>query len=388
MHARSVAVGLGVLAWSLGAVPAMGGEADAALSEVETIVVTASGRRQDLSQAPASMSVVDRDDLQRIRVDSLPDALQGLPGVNVSPLDARDGKTGNQSISLRGLPREYTLVMIDGVRQNPMGNVTPNSFNDSQSVFMPPASAIERIEVVRGPMSTLYGSDALGGVINIITRRPLDIWSGSVRADGTLQGDADFGNRAALDGEFSGPLAAGVSLSAFARYHGRRASDINIRGVDSDRDPLADAPTMGQNPVGSDAYVAGGTLFYEPGGAHEWSLGLRLTEQRYDNREGEIGALHREAPADSPSRCATAAAPNGCRGYRDELRFARDQATLGYLGDYVIGEFSARLTWDRLETEGRTIPLGSGLSPDLEGPLQKTDPGDLCLRYRVGEPGW
>src|SRR5690606_23975299 len=67
-------------------------------------------------------------------------------------------------------------------------------------------SAIERIEVVRGPMSSLYGSDAMGGVINIITRKVADVWSGSVTVDGTLQQHSEYGNSGQVSFYGSGPL--------------------------------------------------------------------------------------------------------------------------------------------------------------------------------------
>ncbi|WP_249820222.1 TonB-dependent receptor plug domain-containing protein, partial [Escherichia coli] len=61
-------------------------------------------------------------------------------------------------------------------------DVTPNGFSAMNTGFMPPLAAIERIEVIRGPMSTLYGSDAMGGVVNIITRKNADKWLSSVNA--------------------------------------------------------------------------------------------------------------------------------------------------------------------------------------------------------------
>jgi hypothetical protein len=63
-------------------------------------------------------------------------------------------------------------------RQSNVGQIYPNNFGGGQFAYLPPLDAIERIEVVRGPMSTLYGSDAMGGVINIITRRNQDSWHG------------------------------------------------------------------------------------------------------------------------------------------------------------------------------------------------------------------
>ena len=95
--------------------------------------------------------------------------LRDVEGIDVG-LEASD-KNGRATISMRGLPSEYTLVLIDGRRQSNVGQLYPNNFGGGQFAYLPPLDAIERIEVVRGPMSTLYGSDAMGGVINIITRR-------------------------------------------------------------------------------------------------------------------------------------------------------------------------------------------------------------------------
>jgi|GEM_PF-4806687 len=64
----------------------------------------------------------------------------------------------------------YTLILIDGRCQNNSGDVTSNGFGETSTSFMPPMSAIKRIEVIRGPMPTLYESDAVGGVVNIITK--------------------------------------------------------------------------------------------------------------------------------------------------------------------------------------------------------------------------
>ncbi|HLR77506.1 MAG TPA: TonB-dependent receptor plug domain-containing protein, partial [Burkholderiaceae bacterium] len=138
------------------------------VQEFDTIVVTASGFEQDITQAPASISVVTRKELEEKSFTDLADALRDVEGIDVR---GNTGKTGNLNISIRGMPSEYTLILIDGRRQNVAGDVTPNGFGDTSTGFMPPLSAIERIEVIRGPMSTLYGADAMGGVVNIITRK-------------------------------------------------------------------------------------------------------------------------------------------------------------------------------------------------------------------------
>lgn len=341
--------------------------AQAPTTDLPKIVVTAAGFEQSLEQAPASITVITREELQLREVESLADALRGIEGINVTGLDARDGKTGNQSISLRGLPRDYTLVLIDGVRQNPRANVTPNSFNDSQSVFIPPVAAIERIEIIRGPMSSLYGSDALGGVVNIITRAPTDEWTGSASISHVLQSDNDFGDASSLDAYLAGPVSGDVlSAQVYGRAFDRQRSNIDIPGVVRPRPVTADTPTMGQNPVATRNYTVGGRLLLTPNDRHALGLTVNLTEQTYDNRQGDVGALHRTgSPAESA--CNTTAAPNFCRGYGTALEFNRQQFTLDYTGNFDAGVWNTRVTRDDLETIGRTIPLGSGLAPAVEG---------------------
>ena len=137
-------------------------------AQLGSTVVSASGFEQKITQAPASISVVTREELQKKRISSLADALSDIEGVDVG---GSAGKTGGLNISIRGMESKYTLILIDGRRQNTAGSVTPNGFGETSTTFMPPVSAIERIEVIRGPMATLYGSDAMSGVINIITRK-------------------------------------------------------------------------------------------------------------------------------------------------------------------------------------------------------------------------
>ncbi|MBS9404786.1 TonB-dependent receptor plug domain-containing protein [Halomonas sp. TRM85114] len=95
--------------------------------------------------------------------------------------------------------RVHTLVLIDGRRRNAAGSVTPNGFGETSTRFFPPVSSIERIEVIRGPMSTLYGFDAMGGVINIITSRMGREWTGSVGVETTVNQDDDFGDSRAIN---------------------------------------------------------------------------------------------------------------------------------------------------------------------------------------------
>ena len=136
--------------------------------QLSTIVVSAAGYEQKIKDAPASITVITAEDFKNKRINSIADALVDVEGVDISP---SAGKTGGLNIRIRGMDSEYTLVLVDGRRQNSTGDISPNGFGESNNSFIPPISAIERIEVIRGPASTLYGSDAMGGVVNIITKK-------------------------------------------------------------------------------------------------------------------------------------------------------------------------------------------------------------------------
>jgi len=177
-------------------------------AQSSAIVVTAAGYEQNIIEAPASITVLGREELQEKRFGSLAEALQDVQGVDVG---GEAGKTGGLNISIRGMPSDYTLVLIDGRRQNAPGGVTPNGFGETSTSFLPPFSAIDRIEVVRGPMSTLYGSDAMGGVVNIITRKVGDRWVGTASAESTIQGDDRFGNIQSVNGFAQGPIIKGLA---------------------------------------------------------------------------------------------------------------------------------------------------------------------------------
>src|SRR5690554_6486181 len=218
-------------------------------ARLENIVVTAAGYEQALREAPASISVVTREELERKSFTNVAEAIADVPGVDVR---SGTGKTGGLNVSTRGMPSQYTLILIDGRRQNVSGDVTPNGFGETSTSFMPPLSAIERIEVIRGPMSTLYGSDAMGGVINIITRPVSDTWAGSVSVDSTFQEDCTAGNSQNLNLYTSGPLIDDtLGLQLRGRLFDRDASDRLIEGA-TGRDP-------------------------RPGEARIYSLGRRLT---------------------------------------------------------------------------------------------------------------
>ncbi|HYA38416.1 MAG TPA: TonB-dependent receptor [Candidatus Methylomirabilis sp.] len=140
--------------------------AHAAESESDqSVIVTASRMPQTADDALASVTVITRQDINRQQPNDIVDLLQGLAGVDV----ARTGGPGSvTSVFLRGTNSDHVLVLVDGVRVN---SATTNTF--AWESLAP--DQIERIEIVRGPRATFYGPDAIGGVIQIFTRRPRDL---------------------------------------------------------------------------------------------------------------------------------------------------------------------------------------------------------------------
>ena len=155
-----------------------------AVETLNDVVVTASRIEETVFEAPQAVSTVKREDIIKRNYRTTPEALVYEPGVMVQ-------KTahGQGSPFVRGLTGKHVLILVDGVRLN---NSTFR-FGPNQYLATIDPATIDRIEVVRGPGSVLYGSDALGGVINIITRKRRDFSQESAHQAGVnlVYGSAD-----------------------------------------------------------------------------------------------------------------------------------------------------------------------------------------------------
>ena len=192
------------------------------MAAVDEIVVTATTREADLQTAPASVSVVDQEELILRAAVDLAQALQGEAGVQISGV----GQSRN-GVSLRGMHVEHTLFLLDGRRIASTNAIIAHS--DFELTWLPPA-AIEQIEVVRGPLSSLYGSDALGGVVNVITKKPGDELMGSISLNGGIPHNAMGGEEVNANFYMSAPLIDGkLGVSVVGDYFNRAelASDLN-----------------------------------------------------------------------------------------------------------------------------------------------------------------
>ena len=134
--------------------------AAAQTTDLDNVVVTATRTATTGDASLAAVEVIDRDDIERSQAQSLQDLLRGRAGIDLS----NQGGLGKVStLFLRGTESDHTLFLVDGVR---VGSAT-SGLTPLQDL---PLDMIERIEIVRGPRSSLYGSDAIGGVIQVFTR--------------------------------------------------------------------------------------------------------------------------------------------------------------------------------------------------------------------------
>lgn len=306
--------------------------AEQAPAQLGATVVSASGFEQKITDAPASISVVTREELQKKRISSLADALSDIEGVDVGDTA---GKTGGLNINIRGMESKYTLILIDGRRQNTAGSVTPNGFGETSSTFMPPVSAIERIEVIRGPMATLYGSDAMGGVVNIITRKVNTEWGGSVTAETTLQEKSEFGDSRATNVYLSGPLIEDkLGIVLRGNYFERDKSKIEYDNINGN----TVIPRMGRNPVEQDTHNIGTRLVFTPTENHDIGFEYEANKQTYDNKKGQLGTL------------------GAAGGYEEEQQYDREQYTLFHTGRLGFGTLESSVMRNTTETKGRLNP--------------------------------
>jgi len=182
-------------------------------TNLDGVVVTATRTAIDVDSALAPVEVIDRAEIERSQARSLPDLLRGRAGVSMSN-QGGDGKL--TTLFLRGSESDHVVVLVDGIR---IGSATSGLV----SLQNLPLALVERVEIVRGPRSSLYGSEALGGVIQIFTRR---------------DGDAGYAARAHVGGGSHGAHEVGVGFGGRgerawfgADYEFRRTEGFNACDV-------------------------------------------------------------------------------------------------------------------------------------------------------------
>jgi vitamin B12 transporter len=239
---------------------------------MEDLLVTGSYVPQQASDLSASVSVLDTHTLRALNKRSIADLLKTVPGLSV---EEQGGAGGLTAISIRGGEANFTLVLLDGVPLNDPTNSRGGSFDFAN---LDPAN-VERIEIVRGSQSAVYGSDALSGVINIITNRTHEGHRQQVRAEG---GEDDIRNLNLTASGEAGVLRYAVNL-------GRRDEGEQVEGstrktnnasLRLDWQPFADHKiTLAFRDLNGER-----TSYPEQSGGPEFALSAALDESDYEDQ--------------------------------------------------------------------------------------------------------
>lgn len=180
-----------------------------AADDLTNVIVTAKTQKTALDTA-GSFSVITQSDIKKTGASSLQEILEGVVGLNMGMNDS--SINGRQNISIRGTDSKDTLILVDGERIS--GSDAQIGHSDFQYNWIP-INAISKIEVIRGPMSAIYGSSAIGGVINIITKKPIEKIQGDVTVEA---GDAsrDGGSNVDFSVSAGGKITDNFSVIGYA----------------------------------------------------------------------------------------------------------------------------------------------------------------------------
>jgi vitamin B12 transporter len=188
MHLRTMSLAVTAILAASPALPLHAQTGERA-TELDEILVTANRTAVSVNDALVPVEVIDRETIERSQAHDLPDLLRGRAGISIS----NQGGAGKLStMFMRGSESDHVLVLVDGVR---IGSPT-SGLAALQDL---PLALVDRVEIVRGPRSSLYGADAIGGVIQIFTRRDREGLhpraSATVGSNGYAEGSAGIGGR-------------------------------------------------------------------------------------------------------------------------------------------------------------------------------------------------
>ncbi|MBP3194228.1 MAG: TonB-dependent receptor [Cardiobacteriaceae bacterium] len=246
-----------------------------AASYADLGVITVSGRSQRIKDAPATISVVHKEDIENKPIKDLGDIVQEVPGVATEV-----GKTGTTTIYMRGMPSKYTLIAVDGKRKNMSDGFDGNGF-DVTTNWIPPTSMIDRVEVIRGPASTMYGTNAMGGVVNVITKDIPDHAVASVSLETRLQEDRDhWGNSGGINGYFAAPINEQIGFNLRGKYN--RGGQNSFRQDEIDGWTVTSHnPYTSHSPTGYEQRSIGGRLSFKPNENNSFYLDQDYIYHRY-----------------------------------------------------------------------------------------------------------
>ncbi len=297
---------------------------------LDEVIVTATRSEIDPAEAPGSVTVISREQIEQRGGENVLDLMRGTPGISLQGI----GSGGRKAISLRGMESKHTLILVDGKRI-PASNDVIGPNTDYQYDWIP-TGRIDRIEIVRGPMSVLYGADALGGVVNIITRKPSNKLEANVKLTSRLaDGDAnDDGDGHDVDFNISGGVSDNLQFSVGAQQ-ARRAS-------------VASKLNLGQSAI-------------EGREKQQLSLGLDWQPAESHNIKLEYSTGQEDRWYDTATRTNTL--------YQSQYDIERDQLSLGWKGDIGKATSSLRAYQSKVDITNKAT---NGVAPTVPQKLKDT----------------
>ncbi len=283
-------------------------------TELEPIFVTVKGAALESRDVPASFTVITAEQIRQTPAKDILDVIRLTTGITIS------GRVfGNrETINIRGMESRHTLIMIDGRRVSSSDAVIGHS--DFENAWVP-LEAIERIEIVRGPLSSLYGSDGMGGVINIITKQAQDEWRSTISVMTGKRTDDRGGEEKNIAFRSSGPVTDNLS--------------IVIGGNITDKEPTIDK----NDPI-----------IYEGEGKELQSLNLTLNYQINQNHSVEL--YHSQGYEDRNLVFS--------RTFKMAQELERTMTSLGHKGTFGEIDTSLRLYETSIHSINRMVGAGWG----------------------------
>lgn len=277
---------------------------------LQAVTVTATMTEQEARTAPASVTVVTEEELAQRNAANLLDAVRGTPGVTFQGRQVG----GRKTLALRGMEGKHTLTLIDGRRISASDDVIGHS--DYQYGWLPMA-AVERVEIIRGPLSALYGSEALGGVINLITKKPKDRWMASIGLSGATGLDSDTAADALRTSVYAaGPLGEQFNLAINAEKSYQGSTVLPEDRAQSEIE-------------GNRTRSLGLTASWQPVAGHEVELGVQdgLEKRDSDDINRTPTYYHNRYELDRTQKHASWSADWG-NGWRSQLRAYRSDISI------------------------------------------------------------
>lgn len=340
-------------AWLVVSAP-VGAQSTPPSAALDPVVVTATGYAQPLVDAIAHSTVLTREDILRSQAPDLPALLAREAGVQLARSGGRGAAT---TLFLRGAPASQVLLLVDGVPQ------TRQDATGSLGIEHLMLDQVERVEVVRGNVSAIYGSGAVGGVIQVFTQRGQGAPGADVAAEGGSDGYARLAANAT--GQW-GPTRAAIGIA------GQRTNGFSAQDADAN-------PAVNPDPDGYRNTSGSASLGYEFERGHTLGLALTQTDGKVDYDSAFASSLDTQTSRTTITTARLAASNQFTSAWQSVLALGwqRDKSSFvesgafGYSSEYTSGNGS--LNWSNRVKVDPQWQLTGGV--DLQRQSIDTDDG-------------